>query len=531
MVDFDYVIVGAGAAGCVLADRLSADPDNQVLLLEYGGRDKSPMLYVPKGFYFTLREKPYTYHYSTQPVGPDRKVEDWTRGKGLGGSTVVNGMMWMRGAQADWDGLAARGNPAFGWQRALSAYRAMEDHNLGASDMRGAGGPLGVSVVEDDDELVQAVLASAQDMGWEYVADVNAHDSERVGFSPSTIRHGVRTSAYSAFVRPVRRRRNLTVATRVRSGCLLFDGTHVVGVRASKRGRPVEYRARKEVILSAGTVETPLLLERSGIGRPDVLRRAGVDVRVESPNVGERVIEQRMVSIQVRVKGNVGPTQHLNTLPKDAWEGFKYLFTRSGPIATSGYDLVCQFKSSPDLDRPDIQGLFVPMALDPSSPNLKLAKHSGVMFVGYQMRPTTTSSVHLGGAQPESPPIIDAHFLEHDADRKATAPVLGVARAVFAKGPLADYVTGEDFPGPDVSSPGDVVRYALRTGSGIYHAVGSSAMGPQDDDVVDPQLRVRGVTGLRVADASVVPLQVAGNTQAPTMAVAWIAADLIREDP
>jgi choline dehydrogenase len=527
MVDFDYVIVGAGAAGCVLANRLSADPKNRVLLLEYGGHDSNPMIYVPKGFYFTLRTQRYTYHYSTRPVGPVGQVEVWTRGKGLGGSTAVNGMMWMRGAAADWDGLAARGNPAFGWERALAAYRAMEDHNLGASDMRGAGGPLGVSVVEDDDELVQAVLASAQDMGWEYVADVNAHDSERVGFSPSTIRHGVRTSAKSAFIRPARRRRNLTVVTRARAGYLLFDGSRVAGVRAMTGGRLVEYRARKEVILSAGTVETPLLLERSGIGRPDVLRRAGVRVRAESPNVGERVIEQRMVSMQVRVKGNAGPTHQLNTLPKDAWQGFKYLFTRSGPIATSGYDLVSQFKSAPDLDRPDIQGLFVPMALDPSSPNLKLAKHSGVMFAGYQMRPTTTSSVHLSGPQPENPPVISAHFLEHDADRLATAPILGTAREVFAKGPLAGYVTGEDFPGPDVSSPGDVVRYALNTGSGIYHAVGASAMGPDAGDVVDPQLRVRGVTGLRVVDASVLPVQLAGNTQAPTMAVAWIAADLI----
>lgn len=530
MVDFDYVIVGAGAAGCVLASRLSKDPKNRVLMLEYGGGDKNPMIHIPKGFYFTLRGQRYAYHYPTRPVGPAGQVEVWTRGKGLGGSTAVNGMMWIRGAAADWDGLAARGNPAFGWQRALSAYRAIEDHNLGASDMRGAAGPLGVSVVETGDELIQAVLASARDMGWEYVADVNAHDSERVGFSPSTIRHGVRTSAYSAFVRPVRRRGNLAVVTRARAGYLLFDGNRVAGVRAMTGGRAVDYRARKEVILSAGTVETPLLLERSGIGRPDVLRAAGVNVRVESPNVGERVIEQRAVSIQVRVKGNMGPTQRLNTVPKQGWEGFRYLFTRSGPIATSGYDLVCQFKSSPDLDRPDVQGLFVPMALDPSSPNLKLAKHSGVMFMGYQISPTTTSSVHLGGPQPENPPIINARFLSRDADRKATAPVLGVAREVFAKGPLADCVAGEDFPGPAVSSPEDVVRYALGAGSGIYHAVGASAMGPQADDVVDPQLRVRGVTGLRVVDASVLPLQLAGNTQAPTMAVAWIAADLILED-
>jgi choline dehydrogenase len=526
-VDFDYVIVGAGAAGCVLANRLSGNPESQVLLLEYGGRDTNPMLYIPKGFYFTLRGDRYTSHYPTQPVGPGGQTEVWTRGKVLGGSTAVNGMMWIRGAAADWDGLAARGNPAFTWERVLAAYRAMEDHNLGASDMRGAGGPLGVSVTEDDDEIVQAILASAQAMGWEYAADANANDSERIGFTPSTIARGRRTSAYSAFVRPVRSRRNLTVATRTRAGYLLFEGTRVVGVRASKGGRTVDYRARKEVILSAGTVETTLLLERSGIGHADVLRRAGIDVRVESPNVGERVIEQRQVSMQVRLKANIGPTQHLNTLPKQGWEGFKYLFTRSGPIATGGYDLVSQFKSSLGLGRPDIQGIIAAMALDTSSPAMKLARHSGVMFTGYQMRPATTSSVHVSGRLPENPPVINARFLDDDADRTATAAVLGIAREVFAKGPLADYVLDEEFPGPAVSSPDDVVRYALDTGTGIYHAVGASAMGPEAEDVVDPQLRVRGVTGLRVVDASVLPVQVAGNTQAPTMAVAWIAAGLI----
>ena len=527
---FDYVIVGAGASGSVLANRLSEDPNSEVLLLEYGGHNWNPLIYIPKGFYFTLRGNRYTYHYPAQPLDSNGRVETWTRGKGLGGSTAINGELWTRGAAADWDGLEARGNSGWNWERALAAYRTMEDHSLGASDMRGAGGPLGVSVVDEDDEVVQAILAAAERMGWDRVADTNASDAERIGFSPSTIKDGVRTTAYSAFVRPIRGRRNLTVVTRTRAKQLLFDGDRAVGVRASSRGQTVEYRARKEVILSAGTIETPLLLERSGIGNPDVLRKAGVDLRVESPNVGERVIEQHYLSVQVRLKGDVGLNHKLNTLPKQAWQGFKYLLTRSGPIAASSYDLVSQFKSSPDLARPDIQGVISAVAIDPSSQNLKLAKHSGVLFTGFQMRPTTTSSIHLDGRSPENAPIIDAHYLKTNGDREATAAVLGIVRQLFAKQPLADYVLEEEFPGPGVSTADDVLRYALAGGDTSYHAVGSCAMGPESDDVIDPQLRVRGVSGLRVVDASVLPVQVSGNTQAPTMAVAWIAADLILDD-
>jgi hypothetical protein len=252
------------------------------------------------------------------------------------------------------------------------------------------------------------------------------------------------------------------------------------------------------------------LLERSGIGHPDLLKEIGVAVRAQAPNLGQRVLEQRGIALQVILKNKTN-------------------FIRNAPsfFATAGYDLVCQFKSAQGISRPDIQGLFVPMALDTSSREMKLARHPGILFMAYPIRPTTYSSVHSSGPAPEDPPVIDARFLESAADRAAAAPVLEIARAVLGQGPVGGLIAGEEFPGPSVSGPEATVDYSIMTGTGIYHAVGSAAMGPSDDDVVDARLRVRGVSGLRIADASVLPTQVSGNTAAPAMAVGWHAADLI----
>jgi choline dehydrogenase-like flavoprotein len=282
--------------------------------------------------------------------------------------------------------------------------------------------------------------------------------------------------------------------------------------------------------VSAGTVESTLLLERSGIGRPETLAAAGVQLRVDSPNLGERVTEQRGVSLQVKLTGKIGLTHKLNTVPKQALQATKYLLTRRGPIATAGYDLVCAYKSSPELDRPDIQGIWMPMALDTRANKMKLAKYSGATFVGYQIRPTTRSSVHIRGSLPESSPVISPRFLETDEDQSATSLILDWGRQMVAQSPLAELVEAEDRPGPSVSSPDEVIRYAIESPLGIYHAVGSAAMGPNAEDVVDDRLRVRGVDGLRIIDASVFAEQPAGNTAAPTMALAWRAADLIRKE-
>jgi choline dehydrogenase len=435
-------------------------------------------------------------------------------------------MMWTRGAAPDYDAIVKRGNPGWGWDDILPVFKAIEDHQLGPSDMRGAGGPVGVSITETDEEVTNAIVVSAQKLGWQRVADTNSCDGERIGFTPSSIKNGVRVSAASAFLRPARTRPNLTYLKRTKAGYLLFDGKRIAGVRASGRAGWHDYLSAKEVIVSAGTVESTLLLERSGIGRPEVLKAAGVDVLVESPNLGERVIEQRAVTMQVKLKRSIGWTPKLNSVPKEGWEGFKYLLTRRGPISTGGYDLVCAFRSSPGAGRPDVQGIWVPFALDATSAQMKLAKHPGFMFVGYKIRPTTQGSVHINARLPENAPLINARFLETEGDRKVTGKILGRAREVVAQSPLADLVFEEEFPGPAVSTPEQVVRYFLDTGSGI----GAAAMGPGDDDVVDPRLRVRGVSGLRIIDASVFPEQPAGNTAAPTMALAWRAADLILEE-
>lgn len=527
---FDYIIVGAGAAGSVLANRLSEDPKNSVLLLEYGGSDINPMHRIPKGFFFTLNSDKYVYRYPTRPFRANGEGEVWARGRVTGGSTTVNGMMYTRGFARDWNDIAGRGNPGWGWDDILPIFKTMENHELGASDMRGGSGLYGVSTAEVDD-ISARILDAGWETGYEIVQDTNASDIKRIGMTPSSVKNGRRVSASNVFLKPALKRKNLTLLSKTRVGYLEFDGNRVVGVLADQDGTTKSFRARKEVILSGGAIESTMLLERSGIGRGDALSAAGVNVRVESPNVGERLIEQRGVAMQVKFREPVGLTQRLNSLPKQGWEGFKYLLSGKGPVSDGGYNVLAGMKSSPDVEGTDIQGLFVPMALDAESfDRVQLAKHSGVMFMGYQIRPTTESSIHITGSRPEDMPVIDAHYLESDLDRKVTSTILDRGREVFAQSALADLIAEEEYPGSAVATDEQVLDYALNDGATIYHGVGSAAMGPNDDDVVDSRLRVRGVSGLRVIDASVLPEQVSGNTAGPVMAIGWRGADFVLED-
>jgi choline dehydrogenase-like flavoprotein len=469
----------------------------------------------------------HAHHYATAD-GPDGPGEWWLRGKGLGGSTLINGMMYVRGWEPDYAPLAAAGDDGWGWPGMLAAFRSLEDHALGASPLRGAGGPLPVSVPAGHDPVAEATAAAAESVGLARVDDVNASDDDRIGPVPSTIRRGRRVSAASAFLRPARGRRNLRVLPGLRVARVLLDGGRAVGVEAADAGgRGLSVRARRAVILAAGTLESPLILERSGIGDPALLARVGIGTRVESPRVGEGLLEHRGMTLQARLRPGLGLNERLGTVPRRLLAGAGYLLTRRGPIATGPYDLVGQLRSDPAEPRPDVQILVAPMSLDLGAAELRLADHAGLMIQGYQLRPTTPGAVHVRAADPKVPPRIHARTLGTALDRRVTGRILARLRDLVAADPLAGLVLAEESPGPGVVTAEQAVARARAAGTGIYHAVGSCAMGADDTDVVDAGLRVRGVRGLHVVDASVFPAMPSGNTAAPTMALAWRAADLL----
>jgi choline dehydrogenase len=528
---FDYVIVGAGAAGCAMAFRLSEDPGIQVLLLEAGPSNSHPFIHMPKAIGKALSRLELIWPYMTEPVADTNGApEVWARGKTLGGSTSLNGMMYVRGQPADYEEMARTVGPEWGWSHIGGAYRAMESHELGVAETRGVDGPLRISMPTMKNALTEALVEAGVAMGLPRKSDVNAPDNgEGVGYAPRTVHRGRRESAATAFLEPIRKRPNLVVKTGVLVDRLLFEQRRAVAVVASVKGSSVTYRAKREIHLAAGALASPALLQRSGIGPADHLRSVGVELLHHSPNVGRNMREHRAMVMQWKARDELSSNAgHMGA--RLAANVGRYYLKKDGLMAAATYEIGAWFNTRPGLDRPDGQFLIAPYSFDYSKTVMAIEPFGGMQICAYYLRPESSGSLLIRSGNPNDHPIIRPNYHGEPADREAMIKVARTAREYVRQRPLEGMVFEETRPGADYNSDDEIIAAYDKFGNGAYHASGTCRAGADEEAVVDSRLRVRGVDGLRVIDTSILPFLVAGNTGGPAMVTAWRAADLVIED-
>ncbi|MDB5970159.1 MAG: glucose-methanol-choline oxidoreductase [Hydrocarboniphaga sp.] len=522
------MIVGAGAAGCVLAYRLSEDPKNSVALIEAGASHRHPFIDMPKGLGKILQSPKFTWPFPTEPEdGTAGEVEYWLRGKVLGGSTSVNGMMYVRGQPADFDEIAARSSDDWSWQHIGAAYAALESHELGAAETRGAKGPLRVSMPVMKDRLSEAMIAAGEAMGLPRKLDVNAPDNgPAVGYAPRTIYKGRRESAATAFIDPIRKRPNLTIITNAMVDRVLFDGKRATSVLASVDDASQTFAAKREIIIAGGALASPTILQRSGIGPADLLKQHGISVVHDSPQVGQNLIEHRALLMQWKLREPLSQNLHFSGL-RLLGVTAQYFMKRTGMMASAAYEVGAWLKSRPELPRPDLQFLLAPFSFDFASKRTKLEPFHGIHTVAYPLRPTSRGEINIRSKNPGDMPILKPNYHSTAEDRRTMIDLIKVARQYANQTPLRALIEVETYPGPAATTDDELIAAYDKFGSCGFHAVGSCRMGSDAESVVDPELRVRGVDNLRVMDTSIIPQIPSGNTNGPTMAMAWRAADLI----
>jgi choline dehydrogenase len=530
MEEFDFIVVGAGSAGCVLANRLSDGGRHSVLLLEAGGRDSYPWIHVPIGYGKTMFNKAVNWGYYTEPdPGLQSRRVYWPRGKVLGGSSSINGLIYIRGQAADYDGWAAQGNPGWSYREVLPYFRRSEDQARGGDDFHGEGGPLTVSDVGEKNELVEAFIRAGEQAGFPRNDDFNGADQEGVGYFQLNVRGGRRCSTAKAYLRPARGRSNLRVETEALCcGVEIVQG-RAVGVRYLQGGvEQRSARARCEVVLCAGAINTPQILELSGIGDGQRLNALQIPVTRHLPAVGEHLQDHLQVRVIARCSRPVTTNDDLNSPLRRLKIGMKYVLRRQGPLAVGINQAGGFVRSRDDVERPDIQFHFGTLSSDvPGSP---VHEFSGFTLSTCQLRPESRGSVHIQSTDPQCYPLIHANYLAAERDRQVSVDGVRQARRVLAAPALREYVASEYSPGPEVNDFDELLDFVRRDGTTIFHPTGTARMGRGEDAVVDARLCVHGVAGLRVADCSIMPDIVSGNTNAAAVMIGEKASDLILED-